>query len=144
MKVRLLSLFTLLVLSFGAQRAAAQTSSDWVPYFEDDQVKIELRQAHRADSANDIYNNYLLLRLTNKVASPVTLSFDKQLEYNLVPVAGDAVTTFTLGPQQVVEGSVDNGTNKALRIFVNQYKGRNKKVLTSWSIANIQSTVNPN
>ena len=57
------------ILAFQSLGQTTATSLTWAPYFDDDKVLIELAEAQRADTANGIFNNYLLIRVTNKTAS---------------------------------------------------------------------------
>lgn len=128
------------ILAFQSLGQTTATPLTWNSYFDDDELRIELAEAQRADSANGIFNNYLLIRITNKTDSEVDVSFQKQLSYNMQPSASDAIQPLRLQAHEILTGSVDPSTDKTLRIFVNQYAGMNKKVLTGYSLTNISST----
>ncbi len=130
------------ILAFQSLGQTTATSLTWAPYFDDDKVLIELAEAQRADTANGIFNNYLLIRVTNKTASELDVSFQKNLSYNMKPLSStDAMQPLRLQAHEMMTGSVDPAANNALRIFVNQYSGKNKNVLTDFSLTDISSTI---
>lgn len=116
-----------------------ETENNWVPYYENEQIQVELQQSRRQDVANGIDNNYLLIRITNKTQQAVDVHFQKQLSYNLQPVTTDAITPIRLAPGEILTGSTQPESNKALRIFVNQNNGFNKNVLTDYALINFRS-----
>lgn len=143
MKARGNTLSCMLVFCILAFQSLGQTTATpltWNSYFENDELRIELAEAQRADSINGIFNNYLLIRLTNKTASELDVSFQKQLSYNMKLSSSDAIQPLRLLAGEIRTGSTDPGTDKTLRIFVNQYAGKNKKVLTDYSLTDISST----
>lgn len=115
------------------------TPEEWTPYFENETVAIDLRHAHRSDSVNGIYNNYILIRVANKSQHTVSVDFQKQLSYNQQPSTSDPIQPLLLQPGEMITGSTDPGTSKALRIFLNQEKGFNKNVLTDYALINIHT-----
>ncbi|HLP54284.1 MAG TPA: hypothetical protein VK151_04610 [Fluviicola sp.] len=130
------------ILAFQSLGQTATTSLTWNSYFDDDQMRIEVAEAQRADTANGIFNNYLLIRITNKTASELNVSFQKKLSYNGKPLtSSDAMQPLHLQAHEIRTGSVDPAMDNSLRIFVNQYSGKNKNVLTDFSLTDISSTI---
>ncbi|ASS48584.1 MAG: hypothetical protein A3D31_07490 [Candidatus Fluviicola riflensis] len=128
------------ILAFQSLGQTTATPLTWNSYFDDEELRIELAEAQRADSTNGIYNNYLLIRVTNKTGAELEVSFQKNLSYNMKPSSADAIQPLRLQAHEIRTGSIDPATDKALRIFVNQYAGKNKKVLTDYSLTGISST----
>ncbi|MDH4474183.1 MAG: hypothetical protein QE487_16370 [Fluviicola sp.] len=128
------------ILAFQSLGQTTATTLTWNSYYENDELRIELAEAQRADSVNGIFNNYLLIRVTNKTNSEIDVSFQKKLSYNMKPSSSDAIQPFRLLAGEIKTGSIDPATDKTLRIFVNQYSGMNKNVLTDYSLTEISST----
>lgn len=143
MKARGNTLSCMLVFCILAFQSLGQTTATpltWNSYYENDELHIELAEAQRSDTANGIFNNYLLIRITNKTAEELDVSFQKKLSYNLKPSTSDVVQPIRLLAGEIKTGSIDPSTDKTLRIFVNQYSGKNKNVLTDYSLTDISST----
>ena len=114
---------------------------NWETYYIDECVQIDICPAQRNDSANGIFNNYYLLRVTNTTDSKVLLTFRKELEYNReAAVTSEKTALFELAPHQSLEGSSAPETDKSLRIFINQPGGMNKNVLTNFALVAVQSS----
>ena len=141
MRTRFYRLAILSAMLFIAGRATCQSSpKNWVAYYQDEHLLIEVAPAERRDSVNGIFNNYYVLRVTNSTDRRLNVSFRKELEYNLRPVTSDKLSTLTLGPHQMIEGSELPESDKGLRVFINQVDGMNKNVLTGFSITGVQSS----
>jgi len=141
MRTRYYRLVLLFALLFSANAAYCQSvQKTWAVYYQDDNLVIEVSPAQRNDSANGIFNNYYLFRVTNTTAQQRSVSFHKNLEYNLMAFPSDKASEFILGPHESIEGSELPQSDKGLRIFVNQPDGKNKNVLTHFSLSGIQST----
>lgn len=113
--------------------------SDWKIYFENDEIKIESKLLSCDKPAIDIHNSYVVLKITNKTAQAITVSFQKELWYNEICKSCNDLKEFqsvvTLNPTEIQEGSCDSKT-KELKFFHSSTDSKTK--LTKFELKKIE------
>lgn len=132
---------SLLLYSLIAFNSFSQENSEWTPYFSDDFIQVDIREENCKDTINGLNTNYVFIRLTNKLAVKLSVTYDKELIYNnKVSEIPEDRSFFLLSPRQVIEGTCSTLNYKSLYIFQSQTGGKNKNVLTSYSLKNFITT----
>ena len=128
-----IAVFSLFLLSFQSNELG------WNEYFQNDQVKIEVKTDACNNIKDGINNNYVFVRISNKTAVDLKVSFSKELWYNETCTScngGDEFKTMiTLKANETLEGTCDSKT-KDLKIFHSMANG-SKKVLTKFDLKNL-------
>jgi len=134
-------LLFLLVLFAGISISFTNASDpNWTGIFDNDQITIEVSENRCINSKQGTDNIYLFLKVTNKTAEKINVSFLKEVWYNEKCFSCDHpaeyTSTITLEPNGVMEGNCEN-LNSPLKIFKSMPSGFSKNVLTNYELKNI-------
>ncbi len=124
--MRRLLLFTAFLLTLiGSTDLVAQTSDSWTLYRELDAVKIEYTTQQ---CGNDVITEFNFIKLTNKTAQPVSITFKIEYYYN-----GSCTTcsieeyrfTFSLPSNGSIEADCSLSPNTGRLAIIKRYVNRN-------------------
>lgn len=131
-----ISVFTFLICSF------IQSSKEWKFYFENEEIKIESSLFSCDKPSDDIYNKYIVLKITNKTNKTIEVSFEKELWSNdICTTCSDSKefkTKIILRPNEVAQADCDSKT-KELKIF--HSNSNSKKILSKFELKNIKINI---
>lgn len=128
----------LALLLFGFQ----SSDSNWKDYFQNDEIRIEVKTEACNNVKDGINNSYVLLRVSNKTNNKIQVSFFKESWYdgscyNCNKDKQEYMTEIVLNPNETIEG--DCKSTKNLKILHSMQNG-SKKVLTKFDLKDLKVT----
>ena len=133
MKMRFLLLNCAMLL---VSHAFAQ-DTQWSDYQASDYLTVSVRYADCHYPEKGINNRYLLIRMVNRSAQPLEISYDLDRSYNGKAINPDVKGhTVTLAPGQTVEASCDD-LKAGLHIYAKILGLEAKSVLSDFAITNL-------
>ena len=111
-------------------------------YFENKEIIIEAQELSCEKPSDDIQNQYIVLKISNKTDQTLEVSFKKELWYNNVCSScndnNEFSTNVVLQPKSFLSADC-NSKNKDLKIFKSNPHA--KKVLSKFELKEIQVTI---
>jgi len=109
--------------------------------FENNQISVSTRLETYKSPNRSVVKNYLLLTITNKTNTKLTVKFKKKAFYNGVCSNCDSDESnfsIILNKKETIIGSPEKTSNKALRVFHSFESNESNSVLTKFEISNLQ------
>lgn len=120
--------------------AFAQEANQWSTYYADQQVQISTQYSDCHYPEKGVHNRYLLLKIENLTAEPLSVSYQLNRAYN-----GNALTpdksafSFTINGQSAIEASCHN-LKSGLHLFSKMLANETQSVLSGFELT--QLTIN--
>lgn len=131
------SILLLMALVFFLFKSSAQ----WIEYYQNESVKIEYLKQTCTDVKNGTENIYLFLKISNKTAETIEISYNIYCLYQngnkTYQTKGDNIKhMLQLSSLQSIEGNCEN-KQKNLRVYVGS-KIRKGSILKEFEVTNIE------
>lgn len=129
----------ILTLAFGFSLTigSAQNTTDWVPYFTNNQLTISIKYQDYNYPEKGVNNRYLLIKLENKTNENLTVNYDLDRSYNGIKTKPDVNGfEFKIPANSSIEAQKDD-LKAGLHLFAKMLNVEGKSTLSDFAFSDL-------